>query len=678
MKNLLQIFLLLFPSMWLNAQKFTPTFEEPLSPRIANYDIDVTLDAETKKLHGIEKIRWKNTSQDTIRELQMHTYLNAFKNTASTFMVEAGGNVLGNSIKDVEEDYWGWVDVNSFLMGDSIELAPKMSYIQPDDGNENDQTVLRIPLPYPVLPDSTIEATLKFEAKLPKIMARVGYCKGGYLLAVQWFPKFGVYEPAGMRYQEDEGKWNCHQFHARSEFYADFGVYDVRITTPQDLIVGASGVLQDEQFNDDGTRTVYYRAEDVIDFAWTASPCFTDETVTWEGVAIRLLIQPEHLMHRERFLKSAKAAITYMNQHVGKYPYPTLTIVGPPVEGLRSSAMEYPTLITVPAVYGLPEGIRTPEILTVHEYVHQYFMQMVASHEAEEAWLDEGLASYYESRIMDEYYGDKTSVVNMFGYRSGDLEMSRARYLNMGNPKISPTAVIPWKLPPVDEVKELSYSKPVTWLQTLEGMVGEEVMTQIMKTYFERWKFKHPSGRDFIAVVNEVVCESLPDEFPNGMDWFFEQVLYSADMCDYKVASIKNYLVKPPIGLFDDGDGTKKHVSEDEQQEILDGNPKKYFSVVQLYRLEGIAAPTEILVRFDDGSEVLEKWDGQARFHQLTYRSEKQVVAAHIDPHYKIALDANYLNNSLVLESDTSPLLKWSTKALFWMQNMMQILVSFV
>ncbi|MFK7907276.1 MAG: M1 family metallopeptidase, partial [Chitinophagales bacterium] len=509
-------------------------------------------------------------------------------------------------------------------------------------------------------------------------MARVGYCKGGYLLAVQWFPKFGVYEPAGMRYQEDEGKWNCHQFHSRSEFYADFGVYDVKITTPQDLVIGASGVLQEERLNEDGTRMVHYHAEDVIDFAWTASPCFSEIKETWEGVDIRLLIQPEHLMHTERFLKAAKAGITYMNEHVGLYPYPNLTIVGPPVEGLRSSAMEYPTLITVASVYGLPEGIRTPEILTVHEYVHQYFMQMVASHEAEEAWLDEGLASYYESRIMDATYGDKTSVVNLLGYRSGDLEMSRARYLNMDNPKISKSAVKPWKFPPVQEVKELSYSKPVTWLQTLEGMVGSETMTDIIKTYFKKWQFKHPSGRDFIAVVNEVVCEKLPDEFPNGMDWFFEQVLYSADMCDYKVASINNQLVKRPIGLFDADGGKRNYVSEEDQQENLENNPKKYYSTVHLYRLEGIKVPTEILVRFDDGSEVLEKWDGQARFHQLSYTSNKQIVSAQIDPNYKTPIDANFLNNSLVLDSDTSPLLKWSTKALFWMQNAMQLLVSFV
>ncbi|MEZ4887092.1 MAG: M1 family metallopeptidase [Chitinophagales bacterium] len=675
MKHLQYITLLLFSAIWLNAQ--TPTFDPPLSPRIANYDIDVTLDTETKMLHGIEKLTWKNTSKDTIRELQMHTYLNAFKNTASTFMVEAGGNVLGNNIKDVKEEYWGWVDVPSFLMGDSLELAPKMDYIQLDDGNKNDQTVLRIPLPYPILPDSTIEATLKFEAKLPKIMARVGYCKDGYLLAVQWFPKFGVYEPTGMRYAT-EGKWNCHQFHARSEFYADFGVYDVKITTPQDLVVGASGVLQEEKMNDDGTRTVYYRAEDVIDFAWTASPCFTETSETWEGVDIRLMLQPEHLINKDRFLKAAKAAITYMNDNVGLYPYPNLTIVCPPVEGLRSSAMEYPTLITVPSVYGLPEGIRTPEILTVHEYVHQYFMQMVASHEAEEAWLDEGLVSYYESRIMDATYGDKTSVVNLFGYRSGDLEMSRARYLNMDNPKISKTAVKPWQFPPVDEVKELSYSKPVTWLQTLEGMVGEQTMTEIMKTYFNRWKFRHPSGKDFIAVVNEIVCENHPNDFPNGMDWFFEQVLYGSDMCDYKVAAIHNNLVKPPIGLFDSENGQKNYFDEADQQQMLQNEPLQYYSTVNLYRLGEIRLPTEILVRFDDGSEILEQWDGEARFHQLTYTSPKQIISAHIDPKYKTAMDANYLNNSLTLQQDTSPLLKWSTKALFWMQNIMQLLVSLV
>ncbi|MBR2199743.1 MAG: hypothetical protein IJ894_03200, partial [Bacteroidales bacterium] len=89
----------------------------------------------------------------------------------------------------------------------------------------------------------------------------------------QWFPKIGVYEPKGMR-QRAKGGWNCHQFHYNSEFYADFGTYDVSITVPEKFRVGATGVLQKESTDVDGNHTYVYHADDVIDFAWAASPRF--------------------------------------------------------------------------------------------------------------------------------------------------------------------------------------------------------------------------------------------------------------------------------------------------------------------------------------------------------------------------------------------------------------------
>jgi len=66
--------------------------------------------------------------------------------------------------------------------------------------------------------------------------------------------------------------WNCHQFHGATEFFADFGVYDVKITVPQFEVVGATGLEVDNVDNPDGTRSVTYHADDVHDFAWTASP----------------------------------------------------------------------------------------------------------------------------------------------------------------------------------------------------------------------------------------------------------------------------------------------------------------------------------------------------------------------------------------------------------------------
>ena len=96
-----------------------------------------------------------------------------------------------------------------------------------------------MPLPAPVPPHGEIALDIAFRAKLPKIFARTGYVRD-YFLVGQWFPKIGVYEPAGMRNRKSGG-WNCHAFHANSEFYADYGNYDVTFTVPSKFVVGATG-----------------------------------------------------------------------------------------------------------------------------------------------------------------------------------------------------------------------------------------------------------------------------------------------------------------------------------------------------------------------------------------------------------------------------------------------------
>ena len=99
-------------------------------------------------------------------------------------------------------------------------------------------------------------------------------------------------------------------------------VTNVVITT-----VGAVGLLTNKETNDDGTKTLHYRAEDVIDFAWTASPKFAVYEDKWEHVDIHLLIQPDHEESANRYLESAKYALQFFNDNLAQYPYTTLTIV---------------------------------------------------------------------------------------------------------------------------------------------------------------------------------------------------------------------------------------------------------------------------------------------------------------------------------------------------------------
>ena len=636
-------------------------FESSLSQRIANYDMDVSLNPKTKIIDGFETLHWKNTSNDNITELQFHLYLNAFKNTNSTFMKESGGQHRGFSQDESKQEKWGWTDILSIKINNGQDLVDKIKFIHPDDDNVNDQTVISVPLTKAVRPGEIIDIAIKFKSKLPKIFARTGF-SDDYFLVGQWFPKIGVYEYPGIRYAE-KGQWNCHQFHANSEFYADYGVYNVNITLPQKFVVGAVGIQTKESINKDGTKTVSFRAEDVIDFAWTASPLFKITEAEWKHVKIKVLLQPQHLSQAKRHTESAIAALSYLDKFVGKYPYPNLTIVDPPLRGLGSAGMEYPTFITAGCLWGIPDGLRLTEMVVIHEFGHNYFMGLLASNEFEEAWLDEGFNSYYEARIMDNTYGKKTSYMDIAGHHYGDLEYQRLNYVGMKNPKIAENYRPAWGYPD-GGYGSITYAKTAVWMTTLERMIGINVMDEIMRTYFDRWSFKHPCAKNFIDIVNEIVKKRLGNKFGENMNWYFDQVLYGSDICDYKLAGISNRKIKSSEGIYDSAGVKLNYKKQSDKKDT-------YYSKVSVYRLGEIKMPVELKVEFDNGQDTVVYWNGNERtFDAKFYRAEK-VISATIDPENKILLDVNMNNNSIVTKPEALVFKKYTTKFIFWVQNLM-------
>ena len=226
------------------------------SDQVVQYRISVALDPAKHQLTGTQTLTWRNPSAtDAVSELQFHLYLNAFKNTKSTFIKESGGQLRGD---EMAKDGWGWIDITSIRTASGADLKPSLAFIQPDDGNKDDQTVMRATLPEAVPPGGSITLEMAFTSKLPQVFARTGY-KDDFYLVGQWFPKLGVYEPAGMR-GRDTGGWNCHQFHATSEFYADFGSYDVDITVPGDYVLGATGERKSERDEQQRHEDVHLRA----------------------------------------------------------------------------------------------------------------------------------------------------------------------------------------------------------------------------------------------------------------------------------------------------------------------------------------------------------------------------------------------------------------------------------
>jgi hypothetical protein len=627
-------------------------FQTPLSPRTASYAISVSLDPQTKILKGEEVLTWKNPSNDVIQDLQFHLYLNAFRNNQSTMMRESGAARLGERMSEAES---GWIDITSLRTSDGEDLVGALEFIQPDDGNDNDRTLARIPLRRPIPPRQSMTLRIGFTAKLPLVTERSGFLRDFFMVG-QWFPKIAVYEPAGTR-SAARGRWNAHQYHAVGEFYADFGVYDVSLTVPSSYVVGATGSRLTERLNPDTTRTVMYHAEDVHDFAWTASPAFVEVTDRWEHVLIRTLMQPSHVHQARRYISAAKATLGFFDRHVGRYPYPVMTIVDPPYDAVMSAGgMEYPTLITAGTHWTAGEWERYTENVTVHELGHNYWYGIVANNESEEAWLDEGINQYYQTRIMDEVYGPKTSVLDLAGLRIGDFEVTRASYLRSRNPMAAPIATIPWRFP-TGTYGAITYSKTAAVLTTMERMLGRTTMDSVMRTYFERWAFRHPDGKDFLATCNEVVRRLHGTRFGENLDWFFDQTIYGTGLCDYQLTSLRaNRFTRP-------GSDTS--------------TAPLFESRVVVSRLGEVRIPVSVLVHFDNGNEVLEEWDGAARVTEFTYRRPEKVVWAKVDPEGILALDADLSNNSRTLAPSTGPVWKYTTKLIFWLQNLLQTIAAF-
>jgi hypothetical protein len=187
-------------------------------------------------------------------------------------------------------------------------------------------------------------------------------------------------------------------------------------------------------------------------------------------------------------------------------------------------------------------------------------------------------------------------------------------------------------------------------------------MDSVMKTYFRRWKFRHPCGKDFVTVVNTMVPAICGNRFGRDMNWFFDQVLYGSGVCDYDLRSIAVNPVTPEGGIVE-VDSAQAHVDERKG-----GIPPQMFeSVVTVGRRGDVRLPVGVAVRFDDGHEVREEWDGSGKTTQFRYRGK--VVWAAVDPDGKIPLDVNLINNVRSTRPPGGAVWKYAVKVLFWVQN---------
>jgi hypothetical protein len=652
------------------------TQSPPPSPRNANYTIDVRLDHEKRTLTGRETITWRNTSAKPTSELQLHLYWNAWRDTRSTWLRER--RLAGAAAP--RSDAFGSIDVTSIRLlpqdarpaaAPARDVTKQARFIAPDDGNADDMTVMSIPVD-PIAPDTSVTVDVEWTAKIPRPFARTGYV-GDYYFIAQWFPKLGVLE---------EGGWNTHQFHASTEFYADFGVYDVRITVPKRFVVGASGRGTQPTDNPDGTTTHRYLGEDIHDFAWTASPDYQVASSTFEHATLpktemRLLLLPEHAGLAARYFASTAAALKYYGEWFGPYPYDYLTIVDP---GFQSQAdgMEYPTFFTGRSRWIAPGAVSVPESTTLHEAGHQFWYGIVATNEFEDAWMDEGLNTFSTARALDAAFPSFRIERRFFGgfipWVIQDIAVPRA---TDGNRLAGYRDAVEADLPATPSFQywpgtatTVTYNKTALWLHTLERHLGWPVLQKIMATYFDRWKFRHPRPQDFFQVASEVSGQDLT--------WFFDQVYRSSNAFDYGVQDLISEEIPGRLKAAPTSDRAAPTSdvaarSSDAAAATSDtAAPAAYRTTVVVRRFGEAIFPVDVVTTFADGRQVKERWDGRDRRVIYSYDGPARATMTQVDPERVLLLDINYTNNSRTLTPRAREAgLKWGLTWMVWLQDLM-------
>jgi hypothetical protein len=611
------------PALFLLLSLTLPAFsnvEDQHAFPVASYRIGVALDTLQKLLEGDETITFVNTAAVSIDTLYLHLYPNAFRSDSTILMKES---LFPDRFKK-EDRYRGGMEIEKVVLDTSLDWSDKKII---------EETIMKLPLPRPLSSDKTINVKIKFKVKLPQILMRLGYSKRDYMIG-QWFPKMAVLQR--------DGSWNAYQYHASSEFFADFGTYDVSITVPVQFVVGATGSLTEERVNADSTKTSIFQAEDVHDFAWVTGPDFKVFQRTIDGIKVNFLCAPEHAKEAETTLNETEFAFKYYNSTYGIYPYRNFTIADAKI-GLGGGGMEYPTFITVSLSNFPPDKVRLNAMVIYHEIAHQWWYGMVASNEFEEAWLDEGFATYSENRIMEKRFGQKGNFVNLGRLNISDEDLTRLSYLL--DPQSDPVVKNSWEFMDFLSYRACVYSKAALLLETLGNYLGQERMSELLGEYFRRYKFKHPTTGDFIRLTKEITGEDFTS--------LFEQVLYGTGVCDYEVASVKSEPVK-----HDQAKGV-------------------FRTEVVLKRLGEVVMPVDVLIELEDGETIRQNWDGRERWHSIEMETNSRIKSAIVDPEDKLALDVNVNNNSLTTDAEDSVILKLFSQSLNWSEWLIHFISSY-
>ncbi|MFY7652095.1 MAG: M1 family metallopeptidase [Chitinophagaceae bacterium] len=497
------------------------------------YHISVKLLDETHTLDGNIEIKYTNRSPDTLQQIWLHIWPNAYKHDSSAF----SDQLLQLRRTDF---YFSKEEQRGYIAG----LAFKINN-QPTIYKQHPEWIdaIAVILPQPLIPGATINITTPFSVKIPHLFSRMGRV-GNYYQITQWYPKPAVYDANG---------WHIMPYLENGEFYSEIGNYHVSITLPENYIIAANAISMNKNAdNNDLTplkqpnniyyqkkiqalklakkklptsfiklapssskqlKTIQFSVDNVHDFAWFASKQWLVEYDTCyvanKQIPISLYYHPWEIDFWKSARNYAKKAISFYSNTIGTYPYHQLVLVSGN-ENEQGGGMEYPGL----AVINEKTSQDNFEKVIAHEIAHNWFYGALANNERKYAWLDEGLTQYFESRYNQLYLPKKEPIPTFFQKK---MPTNFDSLLLLSTIKIKQSQ--PINTPSTDFRGDnyylMSYFAPAEVLKNIEKKMGVVAFDSAINYYYEQWKMKHPSPENLFQSFQKINPSLAADSLMN-------------------------------------------------------------------------------------------------------------------------------------------------------------------
>jgi hypothetical protein len=492
-----------------------------------NYKIDVELDAPARILRGNIVIEYINNSPVALDSIYMHLWPNAYSSTQTAFAKQLLQN-RNTSFLYADESDRGYIDSLSFSVNQSAATWSLTSHVD----------IAAIKLNQPLASGQRIFITTPFKVKLPAIFSRSGY-ENGIFCITQWYPKPAVFDVNG---------WNPMPYLELGEFYSEFGNYEVNITVPTEMVVAATGNLQNEEElawwqdlskkhpNTNPKKSLRFIQNNVHDFAWFASRKFLIseghvDLPSGRQVKTRLFYANPDTLKRREGVNYINNAIRYYSHYVGEYPYDHATVVITPLRA--GGGMEYPTITNCTSVN---------EQVIAHEVGHNWFYGILGSNERNHPWMDESLNTYYENRMRHES-GSLPKYNRFLRYlRTEDkvagftdlftpFEFTEFQYHLSAKQNNDQCGHLHAAEYTDANYGDIIYAKNPKLFYYLQCYLGDTVFDNMMRTYYQKWKFRHPLPDDFKQHVNEYTGKNL--------DWFWNELFNTTRKQHIQLAGVK-------------------------------------------------------------------------------------------------------------------------------------------